>query len=47
MRVVSHPKADRELEEAALYYERCATGLGHDFLDDFTKTISRIIEHPT
>ena len=46
MRVVNHPEAEQELEEAALYYQDCAEGLGEDFLDEFENTIRRIVESP-
>ncbi len=46
MLVVNHPEADEELERAALYYERRARGLGYDFLDEFEKTIDRILDDP-
>jgi hypothetical protein len=33
MRIVSHPEADEELEDAVLWYEERQPGLGDDFLD--------------
>ena len=47
MHVPSHPDADIELEEAAFYYEKCSEGLGYDFIEDFERTIERIISSPT
>ena len=46
MRVPSHPDADQELEQAALFYEQRSQGLGDDFLDEFEQTLERIIAHP-
>jgi hypothetical protein len=44
--VVSHPEADEELEAAARWYEERLPGLGDDFLDDFEKTLRRILAAP-
>ena len=46
MRVVSHPEADEELEAAALWYEERQQGLGTDFLDEFERTLHRIVAEP-
>jgi len=46
MRVVSHPEADEELEVAALWYEERQHGLGGDFLDEFERTLRRIVAEP-
>jgi hypothetical protein len=46
MRVVSHPEADQELEAAALWYETRQSGLGDDFLDEFERTLRRIVIAP-
>ena len=46
MRVVSHPEADEELEAAALRYEQRQAGLGHAFLDQFERTLRRIVAEP-
>jgi plasmid stabilization system protein ParE len=46
MRVVSHPEADQELEAAALWYEQRQPGLGEDFLDEFERTLRRIVAEP-
>lgn len=44
--VVSHPEADEELEAAARWYEERQPELGDDFLDDFERTLRRIMEAP-
>ena len=46
MRVVSHPEADEELGAAALWYEERQPGLGDDFLDEFGRTLHRILAEP-
>jgi plasmid stabilization system protein ParE len=46
MRVVTHPEADEELEAAALWYEERQPGLGDDFLDEFERTLRRIVVEP-
>lgn len=46
MRVVSHPEAVEELEAAALWYEERQLGLGDDFLDQFERTLRRIVAEP-
>ncbi len=46
MQVVSHPEADEELEGAARWYEERQPGLGDDFLDDFERTLRRIVAEP-
>ena len=46
MQVASHPEADEELEGAALWYEERQPGLGDDFLDDFERTLRRIVAEP-
>jgi toxin ParE1/3/4 len=46
MRVVSHPEADEELEAAALWYEERQPGLGGAFLDEFERTLHRILVEP-
>ena len=46
MQVVSHPEADEELEGSALWYEERQPGLGDDFLDDFERTLRRIVAEP-
>ena len=46
MHVVSHPEADAELESAALWYEDRQQDLGNDFLDEFERTLRRIVAEP-
>jgi toxin ParE2 len=46
MHVVSHPEADQELEGGALWYEQRHPGLGSDFLDEFERTLRRIVAEP-
>ena len=46
MHVVSHPEADQELEGAALWYEQRQPGLGDDFMDEFERTLRRIVAEP-
>lgn len=46
MHVVSHLEADQELEAAALWYEERQPDLGNDFLDEFERTLRRIVAEP-
>lgn len=46
MLVVSHPEADEELEAAARWYEERQPGLGAAFLDQFERTLRRIVAEP-
>lgn len=46
MRVEYHPLAFEELEEAALYLEDQAYGLGLDFEDDYHAGLDRILRDP-
>lgn len=46
MRIVSHPEADEELAAAALWYDQRQPGLGDDFLDEFERTLRRIVADP-
>ena len=43
---VSHPEADEELEAAALWYEERQPGLGEAFLEQFERTLRRIVAQP-
>jgi len=45
-RVSFHRLAERELNDAALYYERESPGLGVSFLDDIGRYIEAIVKHP-
>ncbi len=40
------PEADKDLKEAALYYENCSPGLGMDFLNEYTEYLYRILDSP-
>ena len=46
MRVVSHPEADEELAAAVLWYDHRQLGLGEQFLDEFERTLRRIVARP-
>lgn len=46
MNVVSHPEAEKELEGATLWYEQRQPGLGNDFIDEFDRTVRRIVAEP-
>jgi hypothetical protein len=46
MRVVTHPEAYQELKAAAIWYENRQHGLGADFIDDFERTLARIVANP-
>ena len=41
-----HELAERELNDAALYYEKESTGLGGRFLDEIERHIDAIIKNP-
>ena len=38
--------AERELAEAAEYYDHAVPGLGLEFLNEVERTIARILRHP-
>jgi hypothetical protein len=46
VRVVSHSEAEQELEAAAVWYAKRQAGLGDDFLDEFERTLLRIVAEP-
>jgi len=46
MLVGIHPEAAEELEAAALWYAQRQAGLGEDFLDEFLRTLVRIVANP-
>jgi hypothetical protein len=46
MHFASHPEADLELENAALWYERRQLGLGDNFVDEFEHTLPQILAEP-
>jgi plasmid stabilization system protein ParE len=45
-RVSFHRLAERELNDAALYYERESPGLGVSFLDEIERHIEAIVKNP-
>jgi len=45
-RVSFHELAERELNDAALYYESESAGLGVKFLDEIERYIAAIIKNP-
>jgi plasmid stabilization system protein ParE len=40
------PRADRELNESAGYYDEQVPGLGDRFLDEFLALMRRLLDHP-
>jgi len=46
MRVAFHPLAERELTEAAQFYERAAPGLGGEFLGEFERLTTLVSAYP-
>ena len=38
--------AEEEMTEASLFYEAASTGLGSGFLDDVSRVIERLRQHP-
>jgi plasmid stabilization system protein ParE len=46
MRVVSHPEAEEELKSAARWYEDQRPRLGKDFLQEFDRTLLRVVANP-
>jgi plasmid stabilization system protein ParE len=46
MQTLAHPEAEQEVEAAAAWYEERQPGLGEDFLDDFERTLRRIVADP-
>ena len=45
-RIAFHELAERELNDAALYYEQERAGLGVKFLDEVERVIGSIIQNP-
>ena len=39
-------EADRDLTEAALWYELHRPGLGHEFIDEAARALNGIAQHP-
>ena len=46
MKLAYHPLAERELVEAADFYEQAARGLGVEFLDEFERLGAIIAAYP-
>ena len=46
MRIILHPEAERELTEAALYYERQQPGLGADFIAAVNEAVADLRHFP-
>lgn len=46
MRLIYHPDAEVEIVEAAQFYERRVPGLGHRFLHELDRAITKILETP-
>ena len=46
MTVSFHALAERELNDAALYYERESAGLGDAFLTEVERSCAAVLEHP-
>ena len=46
MRVRFSPLAQRELDDAFLWYSKQATRLGQDFLDEFDRAVRRAATYP-
>ena len=46
MRIILHPKAEREFTETALYYERQRPGLGADFIAAVNTAVGDLRQFP-
>ena len=46
MRIILHPEAERELTEAALYYERQQPGLGADVIAAVNAAVADLRHFP-
>ncbi len=46
MRLIYHPEAREELKAAATFYANRLPGLGSDFLDEFERSVTYILEAP-
>jgi len=46
-RISFHRLAERELNDAALFYERESRGLGIKFLDEINRVIKAILKNPS
>jgi plasmid stabilization system protein ParE len=47
VKIVFHPEAERELNEAVDYYEQCRKNLGREFLLEVYSAVERINAYPT
>ncbi len=45
-KVIHHPEAERELEEAARYYDGQSPGLAAEFFDELEEFVAKIIANP-
>jgi plasmid stabilization system protein ParE len=46
MKYSFHPEAEAEFNQAIVYYEDCAEGLGYDFAVEVYSAIERIVAYP-
>lgn len=46
MKLAYHPAAEAEVVAAARFYEQAVSGLGGQFLDEFDRSIARILAAP-
>jgi toxin ParE1/3/4 len=46
MNFVKEPAAEKELIDAAAFYDRQRPGLGDRFIDEFERVVTLLIEHP-
>lgn len=46
MRIEYHPAVERELRDIIEYYNKCANGLGTEFLNEFERQILKIASMP-
>ena len=46
MGIEYHPAIEQELKDIAKYYNKCSSGLGDEFLDEFEKQILKIADMP-
>lgn len=40
------PEAEKDIEEAAIWYEEQRSGLGDDFLDEVQRTLNTVFQNP-
>ena len=46
MNFIKEPAAEKELIDAAAFYDRQRPGLGDRFIDEFERVIALLLEHP-